>query len=346
MRTLSLVALLCLALGGTALAGTPGGPAPRIPALPDRDALGADARATAARAYEEASRRYGAGDSTGALPFADEAFHAVPNASTAVIQATILADLARPSEAFDALLVAADLDPTPEELTFIREGLAQHGPACVPPLGWARVAVAPDAARWTVDGAPAAGTRTVGLTAGEHLVVVEAAGFAPDTRTVTVRAGEEATLALTLTALPTPVPVVEVPPPVVEPPPVVAHPAAAASPWSPVLPWTLLGGGVAVALTGVGMHVWAMEAADDTSTYGSPVEGMSDDVRRKKFEDADDAMQLRGTLAYVFYGVGGAAAVAGSVLLILDATRPVPSGVAVSPLALPGGAGVSVGGGF
>ncbi len=76
--------------------------------LPDRGGEDEAAKATARAAYEEASRRYESGDLEAALDAAGEAYRAVPNASTALVRATILEAMKRPCDALGASLQNAE----------------------------------------------------------------------------------------------------------------------------------------------------------------------------------------------------------------------------------------------
>ena len=319
-----------------------------LPDLPKKPQVTDADKATAKEAYAAVEDAWSAGDLAKALQSADEAFRAVPNASTAILRATVLGELKRPREAFKALLVASDLDPTPQERAAIAEGLAKHGVALPSPMGWARVAVEPPDAEVLVDGVRFRAPRTVGLALGDHAVHVSAPGSVPADATLSVPAAGEVEARFRLEQEPV-LPVAPDPPPVIVPSdePIVTEREPAAGRGTPVLPWVLVGGGAALIATGGGMHAWAIQAADDTSKYANTVEGLSDDDRKKKFDQANDDMKLRGTLAYVFYGVGGAAAVAGAVLLILDAVESDDAPVAFSPTAFPGGGGgILVRGGF
>ncbi len=348
---ISCVALM-LWVGFAPAASAAAGPAARassvlVPELPTRATPDAAALGEAKRAYEAANRRFGAGDLSGALGEAELAYRALPNASTALARATILAELDRPRDAFELLLVAADLDPTADERTLIEAGLSRQGAACAPPLHWVRLAVtAPRPAAVTVDGVAVAVPRTLGLTAGGHRLRASAPGaLALDTVLDPTTLGESHRAAFELRAVPASS---DAPPP--------SAAVDAAAPPQPnrlpgILGWSLVGGGVALLAVGGGMHAWAAAAADDTERYAAPIPNLPEDTRRQRFEQANDDMKLRGTVAYVCYGLGGAAAVAGATLLVLDATRPelfrVGSRsrggalrVPVVPAAAPGGAGL------
>ena len=128
------------------------------------------------------------------------------------------------------------------------------------------------------------------------------------------------------------------------PPPPVVWAAPGPPLWRRAVPWTMVGSGVAVLATAVGLHVWALDAAKATDRYGQPISGMADEQRRARFVSANSAMLVRGRAAFALYGVGGAMAAGGAVWLILDHIRPMPVGVSV--VLDRGMLAVSLGGGF
>ena len=348
--------LLLLTLGAALVEAEPS-PVLLIPERPAQRAVTDDDRARAARSYEEVQRRYGDGDLPGALAAADEAFRAVPNASTALIRATILGGQGRHREAFAALLVALDLEPTAEEQELIRRGLAEHGPACTPPLGWARFAVEPADARITVAGVAVPVGSAFGIAEGTHDVRVEREDYEPLDRVLAIRAGGETTAAFTVARLPDPAAVdgtvaagrdlgMEAVPPAAEP--VVVATGERSWARKKLASWILIGSGAALLGVGAGMHVWALDAADETTRYSGPIVGMTDEDRQRRYDQANDDMKLRGTLAYVFYGVGAAAAVTGVVLLFIDTDRSGSDAAAwhVVPSGGPSGGGLVLQGTF
>ncbi|MCB9726894.1 MAG: PEGA domain-containing protein [Deltaproteobacteria bacterium] len=159
------------------------------PELPETGGASAADRATARAAYDDAAEAYGAGRLEDALAAADRAWVALPNASTALIRATILGDMKRDEEAFEAYLLAADLSPTADETSLVNAGLARHGGRSTPPMGWLVVTSVPDGAQAQLDGVVFVTPRTVGLSAGKHTLEVAVDGYLPGQFTVTARAG-------------------------------------------------------------------------------------------------------------------------------------------------------------
>jgi hypothetical protein len=318
-----------------------------LPVLPPPAEITDEHRETATRAYADVERAWGEGDLEAALAAADESFAAVPNASTAVLRATVLAAMGRPAEAFAALLVASDLDPRPDERAAVAQGLATHGGTLAAPMGWARIVVDPPDAVVTLDDVAFRPPRTVGLSLGTHAVRVVAPGYQAVDATIEVLAAAAVDARYSLAPTPAAPPLDPAAPPLdpASTPVLHARPPGGGGGLG-VAGWALVGGGVAIAAAGGGMHAWALQAADDTSKYAPPIAGLDDAERERRFDRANEDMKLRGTLAYVFYGVGGAAAVTGAVLLILDAGQGEPSGVAILPGAVDGAAGLHVLGRF
>ncbi|MEZ4267642.1 MAG: PEGA domain-containing protein [Myxococcota bacterium] len=179
----ALVALVAVALAPSAWADV------LLPDLPETGRATDSDRADARAAYEDATEAYGAGKLDDALEAAERAWTALPNASTALIRATILGDLKRDRDAFEAYLQAADLSPAPEETALIDSGLAKHGPRVSPAMGWATVRSTPSGADAILDGYEFRTPRTVGVSAGKHELELVADGFSPIKVTITARSG-------------------------------------------------------------------------------------------------------------------------------------------------------------
>ena len=309
-----------------------------LPALPAQTAVTEEAAALATAAYEEATVKHAASDLTGALDAANRAYAAVPNASTAVIRATLLGEIGRHRDAFEAYLVASELEPTDDERRLIDEGLAAHGAACVPPLGWARVQVSPAGTAVQLSGTTVKPPRIVGLSAGSHDVRLAAKGYEEQMLSLDVRTGKE-TVAQFMLGRP-------VPKPEVVATPVSTTPPTAVEKSPPVVPWVLVGSGAAVALGGLGINLWALDAAATRDSYATPgAGGLSETERQTKYEAAQKDAETRAVVSYVMYGVGGATVVAGVVLLLLP-EDDVPSAVRATPFLSSDTAGFALSGSF
>jgi hypothetical protein len=93
--------------------------------------------------------------------------------------------------------------------------------------------------------------------------------------------------------------------------------------------WGLFGGGLAGAMVGGAMSI-AAHIKNETlyDKWTDPAySSLSDSQRQEQYdEDYDSSVQPRRVIAFVLYGLGGAAAISGIVLLALDsrqARRPV-----------------------
>lgn len=322
-----------------------------------------EARQRAVDAYVRARDAYAGGQLQQALDAASEAFQALPNASTALIRATILGAMGFDPQAVAAYLQTRDLDPVANELQLIEQGLAKHGSLQAPPVGWLRVQCLPPDVQLEVDGYPIPNRRTVGLAAGQHQVRVRGQDGVELSEAVEVVAGQGGTWARTL-------PAAHIEPPVVPPdePAVTGTPgdgldiAAQSATGSAELTsiqiaaWTLLASGLAVAGGGAGLHAWALDAAADAERYRRPQAGMSDETRKTRFDRARQDAEAGRAGTGVLYAVGAAAVATSLVLFIIeivdvigsdgggratpaDEPAPAEAGVLV-PTGVPGGMGV------
>lgn len=312
---------------------------PIVPRLPQRLEVTPEAARVASDAYGRAVKKHTARDIKGAIAEADIAWRTVPNASTALIRATLLAEDGQHLEAFTAYLQGADLDPTEEERALILAGLAKEGPLCTPPRGWVRVLPSTPQGPVRIDGVAVTPPRTIGLEAGDRPVKASATGYETLEQTVGVLAGQERVVQLTLTEA-KPEPPVVVTPPVIEPVATVTPPTVIVEPPAegpPILPWTLVGAGGALAITGGVLVGLAAGAADDAATYALPAAGVTSDERRQSYESAQSDASTFQTAGWVLMGAGVASAVTGAVLLALDPgeaaqtiVTPTPGGVFVN----------------
>ncbi len=124
----------------------------RLPAMPTASTLSDRDQKRVDTYYERAATRFEKGDLKGALKAAKQVYALLPNASTALLNAQLLAELNRHCEAFDMSLLAMDLDPTAEEQGDARAGLRTSGARCDRGYGWSRVNVKPVSAAVLIAG--------------------------------------------------------------------------------------------------------------------------------------------------------------------------------------------------
>ena len=161
-----------------------------VPSLPERREATDREREAARRAYTAVQESYARGELSRALDAAEVAFAAVPNASTALIRATLMGQLGRPAAAFAVFLVAADLSPTADEMAQITAGLEANGKDADPQLGWVRLWTGDVRASVTLGGLPIPAGRALGVTVAAYDIEVAAEGFETQQRPVVVRPGE------------------------------------------------------------------------------------------------------------------------------------------------------------
>ncbi len=295
-RALALVSLLATAANAALV----------LPELPTSKNPSASDEKRAQGFYGKAYEAYGNGNAEQALSYADKAFRALPNASTALIRATILQGLENNVEAFKAYLIAADLNPVPEELQLIDQGLAATGASSTPAMGWVSFKTTPAGARVSLGEGSFKAPRTVGLPAGQHFFNIQSPGFVGTQGNVSVSAGRGSNLSFALATEQRQQAVVQT-----APTPVAAAPAAV-SPVQPAQITTaqglpqksqalaysmmslggaaLLGGGVV--LSGVQSKVDEAQAPGNT---------------KQQYDDLLAEAQSSQVMAFVLMGVGAGA---------------------------------------
>lgn len=322
-----------------------------ILAAPRADARAPDDAAIdrARQAYDEASRAFYGGRLDEALTLAIVAWEAVPNASSALIVATVLAEQARPCDVLPFLLAGLELEPPSGEAAQIDALWTEQGPRCAPGYGWlALSAAAPDA--WLdVGGARHALPLALGLPAGSWPLRAGADGHDPNTHTfaVTPGRGRHAEVALAeRSAVPDTPP--DAPAPVEPASPIARGPDLDATlATDDTLGWGLvIGGAAATVACGVlaGLAVAEADAGDQLVAGASNPPTASD----RAALDASNAHARRLEVgAWVAGGVGLAALIAGAALLATSPDATVDgaaSGLRLDPR--PGGATLTFGGRF
>ncbi len=301
-----------------------------VPTLPERGSTGTDAVERGRTAYLAASRHYNRGRLKKALASARVAWAAVPNASTALIVATVLGQLKSHCEAMKFLLLASDLKPQPAEQQRIAKGLAASAAACGSGMGWARVAATPASAAITVASVAVKSGRTIGLAAGEHRIEVTQAGYVAQEDSVVATTGVGVRLKYTLSekavAAPrAPVEPVVTPRPAIEPAPQLTRPHSRPVRWPA---WVALGTGVAVTGVGAVLYGLARGEASTAADLAAPQDGLAEPDRETRYNAAACSAEDLQTAGFVAGGIGIAALITGIVLVSLPADAP---DVTVSP---------------
>lgn len=278
-----------------------------IPNLPTSKTPSASDEKRAQTSYGQAYEAYGNGNAEEALRYAERAFSALPNASTALIRATILQGLERNREAFEAYLVAADLNPVPDELQLIDQGLAATGAALAPAMGWVSFKTTPAGARVSLGEGSFKAPRTVGLPAGQHFFNIQSPGFVGTQGNVSVSAGRGSNLSFALATEQRQQAVVQTAPTQVAQAPVQAPPArtatavtAAALPEkSQALAYSMMSLGGASLLGGVVVLSGVQGTVDEAETF----QGRNE----QRYNDLIAEAQSSQVTGFILLGVGAGA---------------------------------------
>lgn len=315
-----------------------------VPPLPKTDNVSDADRSRAERAYEEAYGAYGESNMPKALRASEVAFKALPNASTALIRATILAAMGRSAASFEAFLQAADLSPTGDERGLIEAGLAEHSVSLVPPLGWVTIKTTPIGATVTVGDASFPAPRTIGLPEGSYRIILSSKGYEGQTDTISVSAGRGSRERFALTPKAAEATgsgdakaKAKKKKPKKRKPKKKATKKGRTKPKTDnTLAWAFAGGGGVSLISGIGFHAWAFSALDEVNRFRAPPESGETESqkkeREKRYGDAESALGFRQTMAYSLYLIGVGAAGYGAYLLFNPAEA---SGASASAIAVP-----------
>lgn len=141
------------------------------------------------------------------------------------------------------------------------------------------------------------------VAAGSHILEVTHSGFVPAVVDVSARPGEQSSVMVRLVTIDAPV-----------------EPMELSAPG-----WSCVGGGLGVLAAGIGLLAWSQELAadlDDLNTDGTRLAGMTYDEYATRYEDEHDRFVATRISGAVLTGVGAAAMLTGTVLLILDDAQP------------------------
>lgn len=294
-----------------------------VPPLPEASVLDEPA---AAKAYDLAAKLAQRKRFAEALSEAERSFALAPNAQRAALVGAIDIELGRTREALEKLIVAVNLDQDFKLEDYVFKRLAALPPFEPSDIGVARFQISPATATCTL---AATGERfelgprriALGLPAGRQAVTCEAPGMTPMTVELAVLPRRVVTASVTLV----PVPVVIAPDPKLpeDPPVVVPDPGAGVvgqkvtRGGGSALPVVLMVGGAVILGGGVGLHLWAFDAADEAAAAADDA-SLDRDEARVRYQQASDAAELRQGLAFGAYAVGLVAVGAGVILLVSD----------------------------
>lgn len=316
-----------------------------LPDLPAQKEARPSDEKRAQAAYGKAYEAYGNGNAEQALKHAEQAFKALPNASTALIRATILQGLERNRESFEAYLLAADLNPVPDELQLIDQGLAATGGSLSPAMGWVNFKTTPVGARVALGEGSFKAPRTVGLPAGQHFFNIQSPGFVGTQGNVSVSAGRGSNLSFALAAEQRQQAVVQTAPVPVTPPAAPAAPAAAPAPVTTAKPlpqksnamaYSMMSIGGAALIGGGVSYMQALAKVKDAEATADP------DKYNSLVAEADSSQ----TTAWILIGVGAGALGYGVIDLISSPDGEATAKVNATAVPLSGGGALVVSGRF
>lgn len=320
--TLGAVLTMIPVLAPPAHGGSPPPATVVAPELPSTGVRSAEQKGRAVAAAHDAQQAYGQSRLTQALAHATRAYDDLPNASFALLRATILVELRRYDDAFAAFLVAADMAPTASEAKMIQAGLQEAGRRTRQPLGWVQVRTKPEGARVVVNRRTVKAPRTVGLSAGWHDIAVTAPHHHPLQLRIQVEAGQGQQVKWGLReSVPLDAPVTSIRPKRVEADALPAPTSAGGGVYvaqrrDTALPTALLVTGGVLIAGGVAAHVWALDARSEANRLASPVAGMTTPERARRHEEAQQDANLRLGGAIAAYALGAGALVAGIYLFV------------------------------
>jgi hypothetical protein len=221
--------------------------------------------------------------------------------------------LVEAEEHFNAALKYGDAPYSPEQYQqlldyqkLVRGQIGQISVSCTQP----DVQVLLDAKPWLT----CPGTKTEKLRTGEHLVVGERKGYATESRRVVASAAKNAAIKIELRSLDA-LATYEYPSPR----------------W---IPWTVAGGGAAVILGGVAMWVASREEMDrfEKSYTRECANSCETDLSlHLSLRDQRDSATFKDHVAVAMFTIGGAAAVAGAVWIVLNRPHRVMPSLEVAP---------------
>ncbi len=281
-----------------------------------------------------------AGDCAAAIPHFEQAYGFHEHYQIAGNLGACQLELGRYAEAAEHLSLALEQHERDGSPADAREALEQMRDEAMRHVGVLRVSLSGQRSsdvRLTLDGAPIDPDTSVFVAAGEHRLEAHARDASAEPVSATLAAGDKLTVAMTLVARRA------------APPASTAIDAASGDEGVDALPIAMWSSyGVALVATGVGIGFLAAGIAeqDEADARRDALRREGDCMARcpelvQRYAAADTNYNTAGVL----FGVGAAAAVAGTILLIIDAVDDEPE-VAVVPTFSVTEAGIGVKGKF
>lgn len=298
--------------------------AQELPTLPKVEAPTPKAKKAAKKAYGKAQVLFEKGQLGRAAKQARLAYSLVPSFFTSMALTDILADIGLWKEAFSQALITSEL-ATPSQRGQANIVLIKAGPQMVPQHAAVRIVV-PPTATVSVGNVRFKGSRSIGLTPGQHVVTVSAPGKEAKTVKVTARLSTTDIVNISLdkakVKLPDP-PALKCTPPTVAKGGKCVQPdvpsTSDAEPWEPSAgPWVMIGVGGAMVVAGGVLLALTQGELDSAGEFVSPVAGMSEADRQTNYNGHVDTAKTYYYGGFIVGGVGLAAVVAGAVWKVLD----------------------------
>ncbi len=217
----------------------------------------------------------------------------------------------------------------------------------IPRLTVALAASPPTGTKVTLDGAtvsPAALGVPQPIDLGEHILITGAPGYADAKSTLVLKEGERREVTVT-PGLPVPsAPAIVAPPPVVEKPLPLDPPPSGNG--QRTAGFVIGGVGVASLVVGAITGALTIGKKGDLEKLCPSTQPLCDPGQKEAILSVESSGKTLSTLSTITFLVGGAGLAAGVVLVLTSGPKRSPTTATLSPLALPGGGGLLMGGSF
>lgn len=315
--TLSMAVVLVCWLGAGPARGAERPWAQGVPAERQEEAL---------RLFQEANALFAESKYTQALTRYRDALRAWDHPGVRYNTAVALIHLDQPLVAFENLEAALRYGATPFDAETYKQALL-YQKLLAGQVAEVEIACDEPGAEVALDGERlfvGPGTHRRRVLPGAHQLVAQKPGFVTETRVLQVAAGKPLSERVVLQEAK-------------------AAPVRLVRRWDTWKPWTVLGAGVVVALVGAPLMLDAqsnLNRFDDDLARMCP-SGCREQELPATVLDSRSRGQVENGVAVALFGVGGALAVTGVVLLTLNQPQPEQAPVSVLPVAGPGLLGVA-----